>query len=384
MVRRFSNARIVGEHQILEGQYVYVKDSVIVAVTQEELPFDEDVDVAGKYLSPGFIDLHVHGGADCDFMDGNEEAVVKAANFHYQNGTTTICPTTLSASYEQTAAALEAIQRAVDSGKILPNVAGVHMEGPYFALSRCGAQNKTYITPPVPEDYNRILKKYGNLVKRWSFAPELPGTKEFVETLNENNVLTSIGHSDATYDDVMAVYEQGCRSVTHFYNCISTITKEKGYRILGITECGYLIKDMMLEVIADGCHVPKELFRMLYQIKGSDTLCLVTDAMRCAGTKEEISHIGGVPCKIKNGVACLLDESAFAGSVATADRLIRFCVKDVGIDLCEAVKMMTLNPAKVLGLERKGKIAVGYDADLVIFDENIHVEGVFNGRNHSN
>ena len=141
---------------------------------------------------------------------------------------------------------------------------------------------------------------------------------------------------------------------------------------------------MMLEVIADGCHVPKELFRMLYQIKGSDTLCLVTDAMRCAGTKEEISHIGGVPCKIKNGVACLLDESAFAGSVATADRLIRFCVKDVGIGLCEAVKMMTVNPAKVLGLESKGKIAVGYDADLVIFDENIHVEGVFNGRNYSN
>jgi len=384
MITKFSHARIVGENAILDAENVYVKDGKIIAITNESYPFDKEVDVNGRFLAPGFIDLHVHGGADCDFMDGNEEAVVKAANFHYQNGTTTICPTTLSASYEQTTAALDAIQKAVDSGKILPNVAGVHMEGPYFAPAKCGAQNLTYITPPVPEDYNRILQDYKGLVKRWSFAPELPGAKEFVETLNENNVLTSIGHSDATYDDVMAVYERGCRSITHFYNCISGITKEKGYRILGITECGYLLKDMMLEVIADGCHVPKELFRMLYQIKGSDHLCLVTDAMRCAGSKEEISHIGGVPCKIKNGVACLLDESSFAGSVATADRLIRFCVKDVGIDLCEAVKMMTVNPAKVLGLKSKGRIAVGYDADLVIFDENIHVEGVFNGRNHSN
>ncbi len=377
MIRKFSNARIVGEREILDAENLYVEEGKIIAITDEELPYDEEIDVQGKFLSPGFIDLHVHGGADCDFMDGNEEAVIAAANYHYQNGTTTICPTTLSASYEQTTAALDAIQKAIDSGKIQPNVAGVHMEGPYFALTKCGAQNKTYITPPVPEDYTRILQDYGNLVKRWSFAPELPGTSEFLDVLSEKGVVASIAHSEATYDDVMAVYDKGCRLITHFYNCISTITKEKGYRILGITECGYLLKDMMLEVIADGCHVPKELFRMLYQIKGSDTLCLVTDAMRCAGSKEAISHIGGVPCKIKNGVACLMDESSFAGSVATADRLIRFCVKDVGIDLCEAVKMMTVNPAKVLGLESKGKIAVGYDADLVIFDENIQVERVF-------
>ena len=143
-----------------------------------------------------------------------------------------------------------------------------------------------------------------------------------------------------------------------------------------MTEFGYLHDDVFVEAIADGCHIPVDLFKLLYKIKGRDKICLVTDAMRCSGVDDEISEIGGVPCKIKNGVAYLMDESAFAGSIATTDRLVRFCVKQAGIDLCSAIKMITANPAEVMCLKNKGRIKTGFDADLVIFDENINVKKV--------
>ena len=185
------------------------------------------------------------------------------------------------------------------------------------------------------------LSGRGDVILRWSFAPELEGADAFMQELNRRGVVASAGHSDAIYDDLLAAYQGGLRLITHMYSCTSTITREKGFRRLGVIEFAYLMDDVVVEAIADGCHIPKELFRLLYKIKGVDGICLVSDAMNCCGADTEFSSIGGVPCKIKNGVACLLDESAFAGSIATADRLVRFCVKDVGLSVCDAVKMMT-------------------------------------------
>ncbi|MBR4099538.1 MAG: N-acetylglucosamine-6-phosphate deacetylase, partial [Clostridia bacterium] len=349
---------------------------VITHITDSDLPYDTQIDADGAYVSAGFIDLHVHGALDGDFADGDKNAVINAANYHCKHGTTTICPTTLSASYEAIDTALKAVKAAVATDEFLPNFAGVHLEGPYFSKNQSGAQNPEFITPPVKKDYQRLLKEYGDIISRWSFAPELKGTLEFLEALKQNDVVPSIAHSDAKYEDVLSVYQNGCKLITHFYSCISTITREKGFRKLGITECGYLFDDIVVEAIADGCHVPRDLFKMLYKIKGVDNICLVTDSMRCCGIDAEVSSIGGVPCKIKNGVACLMDESAFAGSIATTDRLVRFCVKEVGFDICDAVKMITVNPAKVMKLNNKGKIACGYDADIVIFDDDINIKKV--------
>lgn len=377
MITKITNARIVTPERILENQNVYIENKIIKEVTEKSLPYDAIVDAEGNYLSAGFIDIHVHGALECDFMDGDEGAVVTAANFHCKHGTTTICPTVSATDYETTIQALEGVRRAVSSRKLLPAFGGVHLEGPYFSLNQCGAQNPAYITPPVPVQYESILKEYQDVLKRWSFAPELDGTKEFLDALNKYDIVTSVAHTDAEYNDVMLAYKNGCKLITHFFSCISSITREKGFRILGVTECGYLLKDVMLEVIADGCHVPKELFQMLYQIKGGDSICLVTDAIRCAGSKEVYSVSGGIPIKIKEGVARLMDESAFAGSIATTERLLQFCVKEVGIDLCETIKMMTVNPAKVMRLDRKGKVEAGFDADFVLFDENYMVKRIF-------
>lgn len=376
MITKISNGKIVLENEIINDCNLYIENGVIKAITPEELDFQQEINAKGEFVSAGFIDMHLHGAADGDFSGASVEENLKAANYHFKHGTTSLFPTTLSASFEGIMDSLEAIKETVKSEKLLPNICGVHLEGPYFSKNQCGAQNKDFITPPVKEDYTRILENHGDIISRWSFAPENEGVDEFMSALEKYNVIPSIAHSDAKYEDVMAVYEKGCKLITHFYSCISTVTREKGFRKLGITECGYLLDDMDIEIIADGCHVPKELFKLALKIKSSDNICLVTDSMSCCGSEKTISSLGGVPCKIKNGVAYLMDESAFAGSIATADRLVRFCVKDVGLSICEAVKMMTVNPARVMGLSKKGKIACGYDADIVIFDDDINISKV--------
>ncbi len=377
MTTRVKNVRLILPDGMEEGKYLYFSDGVITAVTAEELPFDTEVDAGGLYAAPGFIDLHVHGGGGADFTEDDEEDILHAIDHHAFHGTTTIYPTTVAAGTDTLAGALRRLRSAMQSGRALANVPGVHLEGPYFSPAQCGAQNTNFITPPVPEDYTRLLKEYGDVIRRWSFAPELPGSREFLRAVHAAGVVSSMGHTNAKYEDVLMAREEGCSLITHFYSCISTITREKGYRKLGVMECGYLMDDLDVEAIADGCHIPAELFRLLYKVKGAEHICLVTDALRCCGSEGEHSSVGGVACVIKNGVAVLPDESAFAGSIATTDRLVRFCVQQVGIPLVEAVRMATANPARVMGLETKGRIAAGCDADLVFFDDAIAVKKVY-------
>lgn len=372
MICRIKNGKVIKSGKITDDN-VYFENGIITKITGENLPFDKEIDAGGNYVSPGFIDMHTHGGGGYDFMDAAKDAVVKACDFHFSHGTTTIFPTTLAADKKSTMRALEAVKEAMNSGSAKGRIAGVHMEGPYFSLKQSGAQNPENITPPIPDDYNEMIEKYGDVIKRWSFAPELSGSEEFVKTLHKNKIISSIAHTDATYDDVMKVYNLGCKLITHFFSCISSITRKSGFRILGVMETGYLLDDMNIEIIADGCHVPPELLKMVYKIKGEDNISLVTDSMLCAGTGEKEAKLGGLPCIIEDGVAKLKDRSAFAGSIATCDRLVRVCVKDAGISIPSAVKMMTENPAKVMGLENLGKIEEGYFADFVIFDNDVNI-----------
>ena len=379
MITKITNGKLIAGEEVLTGQDLYLENGSITAITGQALPFDISIDAEGQFVSPGFIDLHLHGAKGFDFADGTVEAVITAANHHCRHGTTTLFPTTFSSSVQQIADSLAAVREAMENPELLPNIPGVHLEGPYFSKKQCGAQNPDFITPPVREDYMRLLESCGDVIRRWSFAPELPGAAEFQQELNKRDIISSAGHSDAIYDDLLAAYDAGLRLITHMYSCTSTITREKGFRRLGVIEFAYLYDDVTVEAIADGCHIPKELFRLLHKIKGTDGICLVTDSMNCCGIDTEFSSIGGVPCKIKNGVACLLDESAFAGSIATADRLVRFAVKDVGLSLPEAVKMMTANPARVMGLAKKGRLAAGMDADILIFDDDIRIRKVLVG-----
>lgn len=374
------NGKIIAD-RVLEGWNLWIEGGRIAAVTTRDCPGAQVIDAGGAYIAPGFIDIHTHGGGGYDFMDGTVEAVCKAASMHMSHGTTTLLPTTLSYGVDSIEAAIRHAREAGDKPD-MPNIPGVHLEGPYFSLKQAGAQDPAYIKSPAKAEYEGIIERAKGFIKRWSFAPELEGAKEFCEYLTKHGISPSIGHSDAEYADVLKVYEKGCRMVTHLYSGMSGIVRKNAYRVLGVVESAYLLDDMAVEVIADGCHLPVELLQLIYKGKGADKICLVTDSMRGAGMPDGPSILGrkqdGMPCIIEDGVAKLTDRSAFAGSTATFDRLVRIMHKDAGISIEECVKMASTTPARMIGLSGcKGRLQEGYDADIVFFDENIQVKKVF-------
>lgn len=369
---KISNAKIIDD-DISKGN-IYIDSGKIVAVTDACLPFDEEIDAKQNFVSPGFIDMHVHGGGGYDVMDGDADSVREVAKMHLAHGTTSIYPTTVASRPELLKKAVANIKAAMD----FPTIRGVHLEGPYFSLVQCGAQSADCIRDIDFNEVEELLES--GVIKRWDFAPERENSEEFAKLLRENNVVSSIGHSDAVYDDVLKVYDTGCRLITHLYSATSTITRIGGYRKLGITECAYLLDDMKAEIIADGSHLPPELIKLIIKLKGTDKISLITDAMRGAGMPDGEYILGnkdtGIKCVKENGVAKLPDRTAFAGSVATADMLVTTMYKKAGIPLPDAVKMLTRNPAEIMGLNSKGRIKSDFDADIVIFDDDINVKTV--------
>ena len=383
----FTNARIVLPDTILDDHYLSVKNGVIESIgkgtpDREQLNSCTTVDCGGQYLSPGFIDIHCHGGGGADFMDGHMEDILTAARAHLIHGTTGICPTTLTCSDEELFTFFESFRQAREVTEQMPHLLGIHLEGPYFSPAQAGAQPPKYLVHPRPEHYHEILRRgQGNIV-RWSAAPELPGALELGDELAGKGIKVSMGHSDAGFEDIVNAMEHGYSQITHFYSAMSTITRKRGRRVLGLIECGYLFDRLKVEIIADGIHLPPELLKLILKCKNHDDICLVTDSMRGAGMPDGPSLLGskknGVPVIIEAGIANMPDFSSFAGSVATTDRLVRVMVQKAGLPVWEAVKMASLNPASFLGIqETYGSIQPGKSADLLIFDDDIRISSVY-------
>ena len=342
----------------------------------------EAINAEGKYISPGFIDLHVHGGAGFRFVDATKEAVTAIANVHAKHGTTTMFPTLSSFDYETMVHVIDNIHSHKDDADVPRNIWGIHIEGPYCSKKQSGAQKADVYRDPVEREYKGIIEKYGSFIKRWSYAPENAGTVNFQKYLNEHNVLGAVAHSDATYEDIMKVYPYGLRLVTHLYSNTSTITRKEGFRHLGIIETAYLHDDFYVETIADGCHLPPDLLKMIYKIKGDKRMCLVSDATRFGGAENDFDTDKRGAEKdfiIEDGVAKLPDRSAFVGSLATGDRLVRTCCKKAGISIGSAVRMISATPAELFGITNKGKLLPGCDADILLFDDNIVIDKVIIG-----
>ena len=370
MVTRIINGKVLTENGFRETD-LYIDGKTILAVGGT-IAYDNTVDAAGSYVTAGFIDLHCHGGGGADFADGDVEGVKIAAKTHLKHGTTSLFPTVSAKNFQTLEKAVSTLEQV---GPEVPNLMGIHLEGPYFSPAQSGAQNTKALKTPQPEEYGRILDQYK--IARWDYAPELDEDKAFLKALLDAGVIPAAAHTDATCDRMEAVAKVGCKLITHLYSCTSTIRREGGFRIPGVTEAAYLIDDMDAELIADGCHLPHSLLRLAYKLKGADRLALVTDAMRATDMGDSgVFEIAGMACIIEDGVAKLPDRSAFAGSVATADRLIRTC-QAAGIPLEDSVKMMTQTPARIMGLTGKGQLKPGWDADIVVFDENIRVQAVF-------
>ncbi len=338
---------------------------------------DTVIDAKQNYISAGFIDIHTHGGGGHDFMDATVEAYLGAAETHAKFGTTALLPTTLTSTTDELIETFAVYKQAVKENTKGAQFIGLHLEGPYFAYNQRGAQDPKYLRDPKPEEYNMILEASDDIT-RWSLAPELDGALPFGKVLTEKNILPSIAHTDAIYEEVVEAYKAGFTHMTHLYSGMSSITRRNAFRYAGAVEAAYLIDDMTVEIIADGVHLPKSLLQFVYKFKGSDKIALCTDSMRGAGMPDGESILGsldkGQKVIIEDGVAKLLDRTAFAGSVATTDRLVRTMINLAEISLVESVKMMTLTPAKIMNIDdRKGSLEVGKDADILIFGEDVNI-----------
>lgn len=375
------NGRVITPESTFLG-YVIYDGGVIVEIGEGDCNCgaDEVFDAEGRYISPGFIDLHTHGAGGADFMDGTVEAFLTAAKMHAAHGATLVYPTTLTSSNEVLFETFETYEKAVEANTEGAAFGGLHLEGPYFNPERAGAQDPRYLRNPQQEDYLEIMSRSNNIA-RWSFSPELDGASEFAAELSKRGIIASAGHTDATFAQCDEAYRSGTSLITHFFSCVSTITRHNSYRTAGVIEYGYFQDGMAVEIIADGCHVPYSLLQMIVKIKGDDNVVLVTDSMRGAGMPEGPSVLGGLadgqPCKVEDGVAKLMDGSGFAGSVCTTDRLIKTMITIGGATVEQAVKMASANPARVMGIaDRKGTLEIGKDADIVIFDvkdDNVNV-----------
>lgn len=373
------NGRVITPYRIIEDGCIIVEDGRIsyVGCAKEECCDCIEIDAKGSYVSPGFIDIHTHGGGGSDFMDGTEEAFLIASRVHSRHGTTAMVPTTLTSTNEELINSFEVFKRVKSRKTMGAQLLGLHLEGPYFSMEQRGAQDPRYIRNPDPSEYLSILSQSDDIV-RWSAAPELDGSLEFGRCMKENGILASIAHSDAIYAHVQDAFENGFTHVTHLYSGMSGVRRINAYRHAGVIESAFLIDGMTVEIIADGVHLPASLLKLIYKIKGPDSIALVTDSMRAAGMPEGESVLGslkdGQKVMIEDGVAKLLDRSAFAGSVATADRLVRTMTYTAEVPLTDVVTMMTATPAKIIGIDnRKGTICAGKDADIIIFDKDINI-----------
>jgi N-acetylglucosamine-6-phosphate deacetylase len=375
---KISNGTVLTPFRAIKNGTVVVENGQIIGVHEGNIDITEaeEIDAQGQYISPGFIDIHVHGGGGADFMDGTEEAFLAVAELHARFGTTALVPTTLTAEKADLLHTLDVYERAHRRNTNGAAFLGVHLEGPYFALSQRGAQDPRYIRNPDPAEYEEILN-YSSSIVRWSAAPELEGAILFGQRLRQKGILAAIAHTDAYYDDVLAAYENGYSLVTHLYSAMSGVTRKNAFRYAGVIESAYLL-DLDVEIIGDGIHLPAPLLQLVYKIKGPDRTTLITDAMRGAGMPEGESVLGslknGLPVIVEDGVAKLPDRTSFAGSVATFDRLVRNMITMANVPLLDAVRMASTTPARIMGVsDRKGSLAKGKNADIVIFDENINV-----------
>jgi len=345
------------------------------------------IDVKGMWISPGFIDLHLHGSWGGDVMAASLDDLTRMAEGMVRGGVTSFLPSTLSGPLRGIVKAVECIEGAMDKERKGAKILGVHLEGPFFNPEQKGAQNPEYIIPPTPEDYLPILDKHPSII-RVSAAPEIPGALELGQELRRRGIVASIAHSNATYQEVVRAVECGYTHATHIFSGMSTVRKMNAYRVSGVVEAVLVIDELTTEMIADGHHLPPSLMKLVLRCKGMEKVCLVTDAMMAAGLGPGKYTLGGlevivesaipdvfeIPTLEGNYVAKLTDRSAFASSVATMDQMLKVVVMYLGLSIADAIKLVTLNPARMQKIDHeRGLLAQGMKADITVFDDDLTI-----------
>ena len=377
------NGKVIADGTIRRGDILVDDDTILEVGFSGDIPAGcEVLDAQGKYVSPGFIDIHVHGGGGYDIMDCTEEAFCEVANIHLKNGTTTIVPTAVSAPMEDIFEMIEVCKKAIHK---CPSIYGLHLEGPYISVNQKGAHNEKLLHAPTAEETKRLLEVGEGIICRMTAACELDNMQEFAQTLKDHGIGLALGHSDATAAQALEGFRWGFSHITHLYSATPSVRKINQVVTAGVIEAAYLDDAVTVELIADGNHATEHGLKLAMKIKGTDNVVLVTDAIRPAGLDVTESYLGAkLPENrviVEDGVAKLPDRSVFAGSIATMARVLKKSMTHYHLELVDAIKMMTETPAKVLGAKDLGKIQKGFKADFVLFDEDWNISNVIkNGK----
>lgn len=323
--------------------------------------FTEGLDMEGFFIVPGFIDQHIHGSFDADAMDGTDESLVKIATSILREGTTSFLATTMTEDPDKITKALEVSKNY--KGNLGANLVGVHLEGPFINPGAIGAQPLKYVQKPNLE----LFKKWAELdvIKVITMAPEIEGADELIKYCVEKNIVVSIGHTKANYNQVKHAMSLGAKQGTHTYNAMTPLH----HRDIGVVGALYLEDELLGELICDGIHSSKEAVKLLYKNKGREGIILISDSMRAKYLEEGLSTLGGQDVYIKNGEARLKD-GTLAGSILKMNDAVMNMMEFCDISIIDAVYMASSMPALNLGLKNKGFIKLGYDADLTVLDKN--------------
>lgn len=375
MLIQLINGHILTPQGWIKDGSVIINDGKILEVTNSELAVigAKVIDVKGMYVVPGFISMHIHGGAGHDFTEATDDAFATIVAAHAKHGSTSIFPTlssTTSDTIRRAAGVCESLM------KHSPIVQGLHIEGPYLNPKMAGGQWSDVLCMPNPDEYIPLVEET-HCIKRWDISPELPGSHDFAHFMRRHDILTALTHTEAEYEDVKEAYQAGFTHAAHFYNAMPGFHKRREYKYEGTVESVYLVDPMTIEVIADGIHLPPTILKLAYKLKGVERTCLVTDALKFAANDTHIP-IDDPHYIVEDGACKWADHSSLAGSMATMDTLVQVMTQKAGIPLQDAIRMATETPAHIIGIEeRKGSLQKGKDADIVILDKDIHVRCVF-------
>lgn len=371
--------RLVLLDRTLEDAWITFEDGKIEAFGQGEPPSAAGIiDGGGNYLAPGFIDIHVHGGNGADFLDGTREAFLRVADYHLSGGTTALCPTLATATYDRIKSVFETWDevRHASTARLLP----LHLEGPHLATTKAGAQDPSLLCSPTEENISWLVE-HASGIAQMTIAPELPNALGLIRRGCDAGIVMSLGHTEAREAETIAALNSGATKVTHQFNAMTYAGKKGLFREAGLAEYALVEDRLSCELIADLYHVTPTLMKLAYQTKGCGKLALISDAL--AGTGLPIGTeftLGRLRCKVGDGVCLLADGSALAGSATRLIDQVRIVTQTLKISLAEAVRMASHTPARLMGVDDEyGLIEGGRAADLVQFDELFQVKQVWIG-----
>lgn len=376
-----TGARVVTETEVLDAAEVVVEGARLTYVgpTRRSSAAPESaavsdapaqrLDLSGHWIVPGFVDLHSHGGGGGSFTSGTAENVMVGVETHRRHGTTTMVASTVTCDLDTLARQAALLSELVEQGEL----AGVHFEGPFISPCRKGAHSADLLRDPDPAEVRKLLDAARGTARMVTLATERPGGIDSVRLLAEQGVIAAVGHTDATYDQTRAAIDAGARVATHLYNAMPPLQHREPGPVTALLEDDRVT----VELINDGVHLHPAVLRLAFTSAGADRVAFITDAMDAAGFGDGQYRLGELAVTVRDGVARLTEGGSIAGSTLTLDAALRRAVTIDGLAVVDAVRALSTNPARLLGLaERVGSLTAGKDADLVVLDDQWRVRGV--------